>query len=622
MPVGISLRKPVNPILQRDGVRAEFGFFAFASGKRDAVGAADQEFFFVSSSQGYSGKVDTSDGFFEFEAIHNPDIVRRSWTVFEFIAYAGHLASSAGINIYDEGLLVQENVSCIDFIGTEVLAQSDGSCVSVFIPPPNYVSHFDTTDGTTNGILVDLSTTQRNISSPTLEGTPFYSNGWTGLNPATRTGTLTWITPENISFVDQATTFDVVVSGPNGSIQGYVTPAITGNGTHIGGSISVIVSNWASDSEKYQGTVQISVQISVLLPLSGRFNVTITHTNGSDGTFIYTQSDAFYDSESQTFVLSGVTSALNMAVIKTISGVSYLTTGTTFDFGISDIDYANADTYPTNLIDLSLSMFGIPDESLQSGDLTGWTNQYDNQNALYSSTKSISVSNYRLCGGDADFTATPNDWVALASVPALALAVLIDTYADNATNGAISIIEEFNGETQRVNSDGSAWDSSITLQASELLVHCGSLMVQQGNFTAYLPHNGTTIVNPDYTSSGGVTQYYYRFYATDGSVRSGGVFIFSGVAEEDLLNGDINLEISLNGTDWYDATNYYLGGALIDGAGCRVSGQTMPNLEITLGTFSTANASGIVPVNSIMVRVSMPSTSVVEVDTMNFTWNT
>lgn len=329
----------------------------------------------------------------------------------------------------------------------------------------------------------------------------------------------------------------------------------------------------------------------------------------------------FYDSEPNVFVISGLTSSLNTATTKQISGIYYLTTGATFDFGIGDCDFSNSNSYPANLVSLGLSDFGIPNANLTSADLVGWTNAHDNIDDSWSDTLAISVGSYRLCGGNADFSATPQDWVAGTTQTAASLASLIDTYADNATNGALSIVEQFNGESQRKNSNGTPFDSTATLAANELLVHCGSLMVQQTDFTAYLPHNGTTIINPDYTASGGATQYYYRFYTTDGSTRSGGVFTFGGVTEGDITAANIVVEISLDGTDWYTAASAYLGGALSDGDGCRVPGQTIPNVEVTLGTFTTNDASGVVPVNSMMVRISMPSASAVEVSQMDFVWN-
>ena len=333
-------------------------------------------------------------------------------------------------------------------------------------------------------------------------------------------------------------------------------------------------------------------------------------------------SPLFFDSQSQTFVIAGVTAVLNTPVTKRISGVYYLTLLSTFDFGISTANFPNTETRPLALITASLAAFGVtPNLSLTSAALTGWTNAYDNINDSWSGTRTINVASVRNCGGNITFTATPQDWVAGTPVSATALAVLLDTYPDNATNGSLSITEDFNGESQRVSSAGIPWNSALFIGVGDLLVHCSEVKRQQIDFTTFLPHNGTTIINPDYSASGAATQYFYRFYTTNGTTRSGGIFTFSGVLEGDLGVG-IQIDISLNGIAWYDCCSDYLGGALVNGAGCRTNSGTivLPNLQITLGSFTTNDASGVVPANSIMFRISMPNTSNVEVGQANFVW--
>lgn len=542
----------------------------------------------------------------------------------EHVVTTGLGVGGGAIDVYDEGLLVKSKAKFIDIVGVDSQAVADGLGVRIYHPPVSVPSHWNTLDGTNNNTVANVATSNRYVALPTSEGVPYFSGGavpWGGdlaLHPCTRTSPLIW--SAGPCYFDNAnTTFSVTVSDSSGTIASHSLVNINSDSVSSLNNITITISGWGAIGMGYQATISVSLNTSALLSTSGYFSILMRHNSASVN---YDKSQVgFYDSQANVFVISGTTSALNTPVTKQISGIYLLTTNTTWDMAIGDIDYPNSDSAPTNLIALTLSDFGISNTNLNSADLTGWTTDFDLINASWSDTLTTSVASYRLCGGNATFTATEQDWVAGAGDSAAAIPALLDTYTDNATNGALSIIEQFNGESQRRNSDGTAFDSTATLAADELLCFCGSLMVQQGDWTLFAPHNGTTIINPDYSGSGGATQRYYRFITTDGTVRSGGVFTVSGVAQADIDSGDIEIEISLDGTDWYTTSSFYLGGALTPGAGCRVSGLTVPSIEFTLGTFTTLNASGIVPANSVMVRVTMPNTSVVELGQLNFVWN-
>jgi len=626
MAIGIKKKKPLNPIIEpfSSSIIAECVAFSFSI--VDAVTESNvvAESITTSSSSSVSSSSSSVIGEAYLAPVWSNQSSSSSSVICEAIAN-NLLAAVMGINIYDEGILVKENTSCLDFKGADVLAiDGTGGCVQIWVPPAAYVSHFNTSDGVTNGVVSNISTSSRYISSPSSEGTPFYTGGWNDLaaHPCTRTGILTWSPAQDISLVSNSTTFTIALSGPQGVIETYTTGSITGDGVYSSSNIELTVSSWAADSNKFRAGISIQVNLDATLSSnSGRFALTIQHNNGADGNFNYTQPNVFYDTQLYTFSINTLLSTLNTPVTKQISGVYYMKEATTFDFEISDIDYSNSDSYPTTLITTSISNFGItPNPNIISSDLTGWTNDYNNINNSWSDTLAINNTNYRVCGSSAQFTATPQDWVAGSTQTAAAMQVLIDTYTDDSTNGANSITENFTSESLRVSSAGVSWNSSSVLASGDLLIHCSKAKTQQIDFTAYLPHNGTSIINPDYSSSGGATQTYYRFYTTNGLTRSGGVFTFTGVVEGDL-GSDILIDISLDGTNWYDCTSNYLGGALVDGAGCRVPGEVMPNLELTLGTFTTNDASGIVPADSIMLRITMPSASAVELDTANFTWN-
>jgi hypothetical protein len=533
-------------------------------------------------------------------------------------------ATGGAIDIYDEGVLVKNNVSCLNFIGADILAQNDGDCVGIYVPPPSFVSHWNSTDGINNALVGSVSTTTRYVSSPTSEGTPFHTGGWAGTqHPCLRNTSLSWSAANECSFADETTTFDITITGPQGVIHSFTTAAINANGSYSDGAVDVSISNWQEDSIKFSADVSVQIDIDSILPNSGRCEVDIVHNNSTDGVFTFNQSAFFYDSQSAVAVISALTSAMNTAIIKQISGISYLTTGTSFDFGIGDIDNLNNESFPLNQISLSLTSFAIPNESLRGTDLTDWTNAYDNQNASWAGTRSISIANQRVCGTGSVFSATPQDWSAGTQQNASALPCLIDTYTDNATNGSnTTITENFYGESLRVHNDGSTWDSSVSLSADDLMVSCGGLSVQSSDWSAFLPHNGTSVINPDYSVSGATSQYFYRFYTTGGLVKSAGTFTFTGLTEAALSSDDVLIDFSLNATDWFSLNNDFMGGTLIDGAGARTNSGTVlaPNIEFTLSTYATVQSSGIVPANSIMLRITMKSTYSGQITTAHLNW--
>lgn len=208
--------------------------------------------------------------------------------------------SGAAIAVYDEGVLVTNTADCLNFIGADIQAQSGATCtVDIYSPPPSYVSHWDTVDGTTTASVVDITTSNRYISSPSGgEGTPFYTGGgvaWGGdgsTHPATRTSPLVW-TPGGaaanlVLFDDLTTTFTITFTDSSGTIETYTTPVITGAVVLVSGNITVNISNWAANADKYQANVSISVDIATMLPNSGYFDVLLRHSSGGTD-YDYTQ---------------------------------------------------------------------------------------------------------------------------------------------------------------------------------------------------------------------------------------------------------------------------------------------------------------------------------------------
>lgn len=101
-------------------------------------------------------------------ALSTSDILEKMIYKFEIDAVPG-AGGGGSVAVLDEGTVVNSSVCKINFIGADVLAKQDGndSCeVDVYIPTPAYPSHYNTVDGTTNGVVSNVSSTNRHISNP------------------------------------------------------------------------------------------------------------------------------------------------------------------------------------------------------------------------------------------------------------------------------------------------------------------------------------------------------------------------------------------------------------------------------------------------------------------------
>ena len=207
---------------------------------------------------------------------------------------------AANLTIQEEGSDVQTSVNTINFVGADVQAQAGGAGIAIiYIPTPTFASHFNTQDGTTNGLVTDgsFSSATRFIAEPTAEGNPYNTGGWGGSNRrATDEDSITFSTTQQITAMNDST-FTVTVLNPDGStLQAYTTPQINGAVTLDSGEapaphIVVTVSNYQLDSAtKYRANVSILVRYDLILTANsldgGRINITISQTV-TDGTGPY-----------------------------------------------------------------------------------------------------------------------------------------------------------------------------------------------------------------------------------------------------------------------------------------------------------------------------------------------
>jgi hypothetical protein len=395
-------------------------------------------------------------------------------------------------------------------------APTSSNTVTVWIPAPPqavYASHFNTTDGNTNGSANrTLSTATVRISTPTSEGTPFETGSspntaWAGTNQPATTATTPIISTSglvtgfsaNISG-DSRIIVDVYRGNGTATFSTYTTPTLYQNGTHTDSAgISVTIGSYAVDDSgfpsiyitKYKATVSVSVNMSTIFLANGldggRYRVIVKHitdtlTDGGN-TYTYTSSDVFYDTNPNTPSIGGSTTIIESTttaniLTKHISGVEYYITGSQFELTTTGVNDLNKNTQGyasgvTKNFTITAPNYNLPSTSLQAwspsvGTFIGWLNNYNNTGVTYSYTSwaisSSSTFRYRGAGAIAtsqDFDPWGNSGVNNSS----SNSVLIDQVSDNSTR----LGESFNGESERLvrgASSYTAWDSLPSLGTS------------------------------------------------------------------------------------------------------------------------------------------------------------
>jgi len=296
----------------------------------------------------------------------------------------------------------------------------------------------------------------------------------------------------------------------------------------------------------------------------------------------------FFDAQNNTQAISGLSITENVATTLQLSGVYFYTLGSSFSVAISDLDWLNDASFPSAIVTVDGSEYGLPTLNLTGSDLLAWSNAWDNINSSYlNNTWAITATNICSVSNTANITAMVLDWIAGSSVSSPNASICLSTYAANQTR----IYEDFRTETRRRASTWAAWDSSQDLTTYDgnqgLQVVCSRLIYPGIDYGTYNPLPAS---QPDYSACAGTRWYYTNFYH-NGTSHSNGLFTFGdyNINEADITANDFKMEISLDGVAWYNMNAAYLGGALIDGSGCRinsgVNSLTLNNSwQFTLGT--------------------------------------
>lgn len=538
---------------------------------------------------------------------------------------SGTPGMSGNLTVQSEGVTVAVGVDKLNFVGADVTAQGGvPGCATIYIPPPDYVSNYNDSNGNNNATVGNVSTDSRHIAAPTAEGVPFSIGTWSGgdIRNTLRDATIGFVTNDEFALTDLTSTFQVTIYDADGVsvLQTRTTGVINGNSDTTVNDIRVQITGFTTDIDRYKAVANVEFNLSNIIPNGGRFSIEIVHQD-TLGNFSKTQNDIFYDPDSVTATLANVSITEDvLSSSKYLSGIRYYDLGDTFDIAIGDIDNINHSSYPTNFVLVNSDSYGISDYTLDSGDLTGWTTAYDNTNASYAGTETVDTPNYRAIGSF-EIGASPVDWTVGTEVDSPSDLVLIDTYAAASDDSN----EEFRDEDNRRTEAFGVWDSTTALTSADLMVQNDRLMVQQGDWTGYSP---TNVV--DYTASGAATQYFFRGVRDDGISHSNVILRIGGLTEAELTADDVVIEVSLDGTNWLLCNDDWIGttGTLPDGEPVRINKATYdltggnPGIQITLG--SGPGGTTLVSTGpdgwGLYVRISMPSSSTVELEYVRADW--
>lgn len=498
--------------------------------------------------------------------------------------------STGYITVIDESTTISTEIDTLTFVGADVQVISGGIHTAViYIPPPTYSSHWNTTDGTTTGTVSDgLSRTTTRISSPTSEGNPFHTGGWAGTNQATITSSDVTITSSGntTGFGGNSTITTTLYNGDGSIIETYTTPVLTSSGTHISSSgyIVVIITNYAAEGLRYRAKASVLVHVNSALTADGftggRYHVVVSHTvdttTDGTGTYTYTQTDVFLDTNPTTPSIGGtltISETGGGVLTKYLSGIEYYILGSQFTAAITDIDQLNRNTIKTsgNLIaaaaDYGLTSFSHCPFGTGSANFIGWTDGYNQDNVNYTITNwAITNTNYRYRGTTANGSVYPSDpWTNGSTITSSNQSILIDTYTGTSTN----LLETFNDESRRhedgyfkssagiYGSDGyisGDWDETSTLVAGEAIVMGGYLLTPNQTTLAgessavntdwFIFNPGT---NPNYTALGVPVSYYRTFVDTSFTEITSMTMTFVGTfvssATADLLSGNLQINV-------------------------------------------------------------------------------
>lgn len=479
--------------------------------------------------------------------------------------------------VLDEGISVG-TTNKINFIGATVnsFINDDSGVVDVYIPSAALSSNFNTTDGATNCIIPKAITYDRYIADPIIEGSPFKIGTLIAgtLQKCVRNN-LSYTVPEKF-FMEKNSKIKLTLSQ-----NGYIIDTLeifSLNGDYSSNFISASISNITKELNHLTGNLDFSFDLKN--SLKGIFSIKVEHFCLGNS-YIFTEENLFFDNDliSPSITTNTYIGTLN---VNYLSGIKYLNSTSTIK---SDIVLKNAKniTFPLDICDIDGTGCGLGSYILNFTSL-GLTNYFYNSDITF--TKEYNILSNKFYNGDMVLKSRVNDWEN-GNYISTTFRGLVSTYSDNSTR----VYEDFVSETNRLkNSDFTIFDKTLSLGGNtELQVYNSKLVYPQLDFSEF--YN-----NYNYSGLTGTRSYIRKFWHTNYS-HSNGIFQINGnILESDLLSELIKIEISLDGTTWFNCNTDYLGGVLTNGSGCRINSDTNTlninnKIEFTLGLNKFTNSS-------------------------------
>ncbi|NBP56925.1 DUF2793 domain-containing protein [bacterium] len=445
--------------------------------------------------------------------------------------------------------------------------------VTVWIPAPTYVGYFSPT--------LFSDTTDRFVSNPLMN---FFEVGdWSPnsdfssdilrdtINSA---GLLVAFTQSNFACFTTGTTMSFTIYGATGSILSTIDGFVIGGvGSTSSLGITLSVTGFSTDEDRYKASVSGVFQISSILPNGGRFRIGVTHYNGegpgntSSGVYEFFSQDIFYDSDgpSSSITVGGpiVFDEISSSLVQ-YSGVSYYKIGQTFSLTASSINLLNDQSFPNSVqVRFTLTNMAVSGNYDGYADgtkipngvaITGWTIDYNNTGLTYSRNVTVNQTGQYIPGFSTNNTVSTTpvsyinfstfDWSLVAITQSSRKLMLYDTLSAVSPTYNNDPIESETGRliVSTITQSGTAsFDSTISLSSTyldELQYIWGRVIFPQTDFTQFYPSVNLSAV-VDYS---GLT----------GSVKTFNVFT-------DLEN-NISATVSFSGYRWH-ATSYTKGGS-------------------------------------------------------------
>ena len=506
-----------------------------------------------------------------------------------------NLGGSFELKIEDEGSEIITSAKTLNFIGATVEAKTDlvdGDKVNIFIPPPDYASHFGTNDGTTDARVTNQTFYSRFPALPDAEGSPYKIGDWDGTSQkfCINNDTITYYTNEEFTIVNNLNTIRVRLIDPDNNIISEHETTLDGNKSVTQDDITITVSDYSIDSSRYKARVNFSILLSNNLNNGGRFKIEFRNDTLVDGIYYHIHDNLFYDTNLNTPILGSINFSDNVINSKQISGVYYYDLNSTFNVSLNNIHYLNDRSYPLIQLNIQAPDYYLSQLNLQGSELTGWDRKYNSINNSYSKSDwTLNTQNIFKQSTTAKTQARYIDWNFGSWIESSTRNILIDTFQNNSS----PIFQDFRNEDNRYQNDLlTLWDSTADLAVTDsnkgLQLKNSQLIYPQEDFTIYNPY---PTQQPDYTTLTGNRNYISYFYHTGTSHSNGRFRLNNHNITETIFstNKDVLLEVSLNGTDWFSLNELYLGGALNPNDGCRINKDTYnldlnDQIEFTLGT--------------------------------------